>query len=483
MRFFLMSILSLCSSLSGQINLISNGSFSDTSFWGLGLYNGAIASGSTSSGQYHITITESAPEAWSVQLTQNKIRVDSGAVYRFSFEAAANLPRTIEASISRDGGDYQSYSGRDTLDLSPIGQRFEYTFIMRHPSDSSARVEFNCGTSEGTVSISNVELVQQPGPYLTLQKPEPGAILYDGYPATISWVSAGNDAALRIELSTDNGLNWEEICGSTPDTGSFIWTPTPHYSPWCLLRIVSTSDQNLISFTTGPFEIAPRTELIRNGDFSDGDSEWNLGKYGGSSSGSVTEDGMFHLQIDSAGNEKWHIQFSQPGIYLQTGVTYVLSFSAYAEHSQTINVEVNMNGGSYDNYIDSSKTRHTLTTEPQVFQVEFTMIKDNDPDARLEFNCGLNTGSIYIDNISLCKKYTTGSTSVFKVVHPSQRISKFLSLSDSKPDVFTHCNFFEKRTLVDLKGRLIKNSRSKPFSMVNKAPGIYISPDAGLQNR
>ena len=419
-----------CFSISGQTNLIKNGSFSDsTTNWDLGFMGTAQGSSSVSGGIYLIQITEPGEESWNVQFKQNGIKVDSGAMYRFSFEAAASKNRTIEVSISRDGGDYASYSGRDTIELTPTRKSFEYTFYMSFPSDTSTRVEFNCGLDNGTVSFSNVELVEIPGPLLTLNKPEPGSMLYEGYPVKISWYSVGNNGQINIDLSTDNGMSWSFIAGEIADTGSWVWIPEQLFSPWCLLRISSATNPEIFSTTDAPFQIAPRTELIRNGDFSSGVQGWNLGIYGGTASGSVTDEGVYNIEIDTAGTQSWHIQFTQGGINLKTGTTYTLSYKAYAEKPCSINVAISRYGDYYESYIDSSLTRVGLTAEPQQFTMDFSMVSDSNPDARIEFNCGLIDGNVFIDNISLTKKYVSVLNPAFKPSLRKAVSARFLTLS------------------------------------------------------
>ncbi|NLG16533.1 MAG: hypothetical protein GX556_04270 [Fibrobacter sp.] len=467
-------ILSLCFfPVSGQDNLIQNGTFSSTDSWNLGVYSSEVT-GMAADGRYLIEITDPGADAWSIQFTQSQIPLDSNVLYRFSFDASSTVERTIEASVCRDGGDYFPYSGRDTINLTPTEQTFELVFAMTQ-ADTSARVEFNCGKYNGDISISNVQLIQIPGPRLCLDVPEAGAVLFESVPVKISWTSLGNNDPLVIELSVDNGLNWMKIADSVPNNGSFSWVPSGVYSPWCFLRIKSVSDESLTAETEMPFEITASAEKIVNGSFSRGDTGWNLGVYGGTATGAVTEDSVYRILIDSAGSEKWHIQFTQSGINLQKKIAYEFSFVAWADSNRTIRAEINRNDGSYENLLDSSTMLIELTSIPKKYVIDFTMGSEECPDARVEFNCGLDNKDVYIDSVSLIRKaYSRALPFQKTILKRVVQTGKTLTFSPGS-SLRRECPAFSG-AIMDLMGRNVGRRSGSKLNKQNILPalGLYI---------
>lgn len=410
--------------------------------------------------------------------------MDRGALYTFSFSAAASKERTIEASISMDGGDYKSYSGRDTLQLTTQKQNFSRTFKMRSPTDTSARLEFNCGKFPGDVMLSNIVVAPIPGPLLQIITPTEQQKLLEGVPVAITWLSVGINDAIRIELSTNNGAVWNPIAPSV-SAGSerYLWTPTSPYSSWCKIRIVTSADSTLSSTTTGTFEIAPKRELISNGTFSDSLSGWNFGLYDGHATGTVVG-GVYVLAIDSNAAEKWQIQLTQSNITLVQNTSYMLSFTASADSATTLFLTIGKGNEPYEPYFDTTHSTITLTKTAQQFTFEFTMNSPSDSTARLDFDCGLTGTTIYLDNISLTPTYqiavtkenVTGLKTTQSVQsHPARHI--ILTHTYRQPFANTQHQTF------DLLGRFLpavttpRNQRAG--SSINKsgtcATGLYIS--------
>ena len=96
----------------------------------------------------------------------------------------------------------------------------------------------------------------------------------------------------------------------------------------------------LVLFSSSLFA---QTELVENGDFSNGAVNWNLGVYGGSASGSVVN-GEYGIVVTGTGTEHWNVQFTQSGLALEQGKTYSFSFDAYKgpENPGAQSMEVNI---------------------------------------------------------------------------------------------------------------------------------------------
>jgi hypothetical protein len=160
-----------------------------------------------------------------------------------------------------------------------------------------------------------------------------------------------------------------------------------------------------VLFSVVLFAVAfAQTELVKNGNFSSGSTNWTLNKYGGSSSGSVVN-GEYAIIVTTAGTEHWHVQFIQTGISLVQGKSYTYSFDAYKGNqnsgTQSMQVNIGQSGSPYTSYFGSQNNLVTLTTTKTRYTYQIAMTQPSDANARLEFNCGKSTGGFYIDNVSL----------------------------------------------------------------------------------
>ena len=143
---------------------------------------------------------------------------------------------------------------------------------------------------------------------------------------------------------------------------------------------------------------------LQNGDFSAGTTGWALGQYGGASSNSI-DNGRYKLLVTQAGSAWWNVQLQQGGQLLQQGKKYRLKFDAFKgpENAGVQQVEINVGqaSGTYASYTEFPNKLLTLTTTATTYTFPFTMGQATDAAARVEFNAGLNTGSLYLDNVSL----------------------------------------------------------------------------------
>ena len=144
--------------------------------------------------------------------------------------------------------------------------------------------------------------------------------------------------------------------------------------------------------------------VVQNGDFSAGTANWSLGQYGGNSTGSI-DNGRYKLVVNQAGSAWWNVQLQQGGQSLQQGKQYRFSFDAFKgpENSGLQQVEINVGqaSGAYTSYSAFANKLVTLTSTSTRYSFLFTMNQPTDGAARIEFNAGLNTGSLYLDNVSL----------------------------------------------------------------------------------
>ena len=100
----------------------------------------------------------------------------------------------------------------------------------------------------GTISLTVA------GPTVTVTAPNGGEMLAIGSSETITWDYSGSLEDVKIDLSRDNGSNWESLTASTPNDGSFTWDVTGPSSALCLVR-VSSLDESVLDTGDDVFTI------------------------------------------------------------------------------------------------------------------------------------------------------------------------------------------------------------------------------------
>ncbi len=130
---------------------------------------------------------------------------------------------------------------------------------------------------------------------------------------------------------------------------------------------------------------------------------WNYihnAQFGGAANVSVDAiDGKNYARIDvtNKGSQPYSIQLEQHTT-LGNGRWYQFSFDAKADRDRTI--ETKLGGGptrGWSAYSEGYAPR--LTTEMKKFSYKFQMTRDSDVQARIEFNCATDTGSVWIGNV------------------------------------------------------------------------------------
>jgi beta-glucanase (GH16 family) len=142
----------------------------------------------------------------------------------------------------------------------------------------------------------------------------------------------------------------------------------------------------------------PVGELILNGDFSSGATLWlPVGNYGGSGEGSVVN-GEYQIKVTNPGTDNYNIQFNQEKLRIVKGAWYILSFDAYTQSPREIGTAINMSVSPWKTHF---KDTCSLTTQKTKFTYTFQMQNETDTNARVEFDCGGNSSTVYLDNVSL----------------------------------------------------------------------------------
>ncbi|MFP4164826.1 MAG: family 43 glycosylhydrolase [Chitinispirillaceae bacterium] len=216
--------------------------------------------------------------------------------------------------------------------------------------------------------------------------------------------------------------------------------------------------------------------LVLNGDFSSDDSEWTLNVWEGRAAGSVVN-GEYHMDLDSIGAENHHIQLVQPGLFLQNGETYEVTFDAYAASDRSLEVNVEMADDPWTSYLTETR-QFDLTDAKQTFSFRFTMEHPTDVNGRLGFNMGASTEAVTIDNVSVkIAESTSALPTNMSVPLSSVRVNADNSVI--KVQFRAHGSETVSLNIYDLKGNVIRSRslRTSPGQICNRSFDL-----AGISN-
>lgn len=400
--------LTFVSALYAQ-NLVVNGSFSDSAnAWEyLMVGGGAQATGTVVNGVYELRIPAAGVVDWNVQLRHKGINLIHGETYRFSFDAWAAADREIIASAGMDHGNYPFYClpAASKFHLTTKRQRFVSYFSMDSATDTNARIQFNCGLSAVDVFLDSVMVEKVTTPLLVLISPNGGEEWCGGTVQQIGWVAA-MVPKVSLAYSTDAGLHWNPIADTIPNAGVYQWSVPKTASPWCLVRVSSADNGALADTSSAPFELGMYFNLVNNGSFIDSiATHWDpLGVYGNARAHGSIKGGEYVLSIDTAGDQPWNVQFTQSGIALTEGESYVFSFDAWGDAPRPMQARVGQSGGAYLSFTDTTAGNLSLTASRQSFSISFVMPGPSESNARVEFNSGIAVGVVHLDNVALYRK-------------------------------------------------------------------------------
>ncbi len=158
--------------------------------------------------------------------------------------------------------------------------------------------------------------------------------------------------------------------------------------------VLKEADETGNFVTNSNFEIAENLE---------DESDWKFLLFGTGKASASIADGAIHIETESAGDLEYSVQLVQPNIPLEYGGKYRLSFDAYADEERMMITTISAPDLNFIRYLEDQKL--TLTTQPQTYEYEFSMLSDTDANGRVEFNMGAQSSeaAIHITNVRVEK--------------------------------------------------------------------------------
>jgi hypothetical protein len=137
--------------------------------------------------------------------------------------------------------------------------------------------------------------------------------------------------------------------------------------------------------------------LLTNGDFENGATAWGGNAFNAVDDGSGTNKRNV-ANITTAGNP-WDVSLNQP-VTLETGTTYVLSYTAYTDATtgtRTMTAGIGQNATPWV----ALTSNPALTSTPTTFTYTYTVTYESPEVSRVLFDMGSETGYVFIDDVSL----------------------------------------------------------------------------------
>ena len=132
--------------------------------------------------------------------------------------------------------------------------------------------------------------------------------------------------------------------------------------------------------------------LLTNGDFENGTQAWS-----GNALNVLTEGGnSFNFANVMTAGDAFAVNLSQV-VAITQGNTYTLSFDASSDGNRTMVAGIGLNMAPWDN--DTQIVNLTSTT--QTFTLTLSSATFGDPNSRVIFDMGADTGVVVIDNVAL----------------------------------------------------------------------------------
>jgi endoglucanase len=124
-------------------------------------------------------------------------------------------------------------------------------------------------------------------------------------------------------------------------------------------------------------------------DFQQSTAGWNVTLGGTGQAAMSDEQGNLIVNITNGGTESWHVQLSRPGILLEKGSMYKVTFRCKALESQRhLTSYVGRATNPWNDY--SGYNLIAVSAQEQEYSYSFIMTDNTDENARLVFNLGMS---------------------------------------------------------------------------------------------
>lgn len=187
----------------------------------------------------------------------------------------------------------------------------------------------------------------------------------------------------------DSRVKWSRFLSRWFEQEGFSWAYWEFNSGFGVYDPVTGQFRTslLNALTTDPMATAAPVTLIDlySSNFSSSADGWNLYNNDASAASSLNiVSNKAQITITSPGNQNWHIQLIRPGIAIQSGKTYRVSFNAYSTGNRDLAVSLMLNSAPWSLY---SYADFSVSTIDKSYNYVFTAMA-SDPGAAFVFSLG-----------------------------------------------------------------------------------------------
>ena len=191
-----------------------------------------------------LTVTSpNGGESWTMGSTQ--------AVTWTSAGTAAN----VKVEYSTNGGS----SWTTAIASTPNTGSYLWTTPVTATAQALVRVSdaANAAVNDTSDAVFTLTLAT-----ITVLAPNGGETWPVGAPRNIAWTWTGSIAAVRIDVSTNNGADWTPVVVSTANTGLYPGVVPNAPSAQCLVRVSDAADAGVFDTSNAPFTIDATPTLV-----------------------------------------------------------------------------------------------------------------------------------------------------------------------------------------------------------------------------
>ncbi len=395
--------------------LVANGDFSEgMAFWETYLGAGNMEL-DFEEDALKITLT-AVGAAYEPRVTQMGVPFEKGKAYKISFKAKALAPKKINAQVGELLPNYPwfvDFKPGQTVhfDITTEWKEYSYEFIMNLENDRGG-VLFEFGTVGGDATITTI--------WLTNVKAEEVEIKPDTVAPEITVKNLellkGSALNLANYVSAfdvrDGDIPFEDLTIVIKKGEETVTAIDTSVEGEYVVSVTATDKAGNSATETFTVTIVGMTfkeaNLVVNGDFAkainEEEPEWVVWvpDWEPLATAAINiVDGELEIDVTKAGNEGWHIQVYQAGVFeLVEGKTYRFKFDLRGFEAKDVSFEV-IDGADSQNPFKFLADKASITTEMQTFEYIFTVTKPVELDKFLFMFGGLGVGKYYLDNVQI----------------------------------------------------------------------------------
>ncbi|PIH56087.1 carbohydrate binding domain-containing protein [Paenibacillus sp. LK1] len=380
--------------------------------------------------QLVVDVKQTNGEQDQVAVVQPDMKLEGGTNYGFSFDAKADVSRTMDVELSTaEGHDVQIHQGQSIQ----IGQEMKnYSgeiVIGEGPAAATSELKLLFGSSAGKVYVDNVRLTKRGKPVsiqnyahipateawlmqgLQLENSDEGGkhVSYmdegdllqfkmdganDGvYVFSTRMASAKADSKVRFSVKDEQGTTVATSQLVLGDTGGWQTYKTIYF-PAVSLKAGAVYYVNFEGNEYNTRWLDVSQNILQNGELTSDQSGWEL-----IPADLVVSHGVdrgISITLPGTNENWWEVLLQQEKLLLEGRKTYRLSFEASATTAKSMQVVVSQGNGEDTKYMDETVN---LTETKQSYVYTFRMGEQGGSAALLNF--GLGTASAGEHNVSI----------------------------------------------------------------------------------